>query len=170
MPHRLPCLGVDWGNVIIDHMGFGTTDEFVLTRDYNTIWAMPGVMESLAWLSRERFENRIFVAYNATNVVDQKVFAWLDRHRFHQLTGIPPSRVHRSWDGRDKSDLCRKYGATHFVDDRLEVLGMIQKVVPHLYLFRHQPQEVAKFEKDIPLTRVNQINSWPELAQKILSS
>jgi len=46
------CLGIDLGNVIIDHVGFGTTPEFFQTGDYNIIPPVSGVFDALLRLNQ----------------------------------------------------------------------------------------------------------------------
>jgi hypothetical protein len=158
-------LGIDLGNVIIDHLGFGTTPEFFQTGDYNTIPPVPGVMEALGKL-QTRFNGNIFVVYKATDVADEKILSWMKANDFYNRTGVLPSNVHRTQFGRDKSSLCVKYKATHFVDDRLEVLGHLVGKVKHLYLFRPQEQEVSEFRQTLP--HVQQFMSWDELLTVLL--
>ena len=45
-------LGVDLGNVIIDHAGFGTTSEFFHSGDYNIIPPVSGVLDALRRLNQ----------------------------------------------------------------------------------------------------------------------
>lgn len=159
-------LGVDLGNVIIDHLNFGTTPDFVRVGDYDTIPAVPGVFESLGRLHKERFNNSIFVVYNASDVADQKIVSWLNAHEFSSRTGIQPERVHRSPGGRNKSRLCEEYLATHFIDDRLEALGDLIGKVEHLYLFRPQQQEIEQYRKFLPC--VKRCTTWSEIMQLLL--
>jgi hypothetical protein len=161
------CLGVDLGNVIIDHLGFGTTNEFVQTGDYNIIPPVPGVMEALAGLNQASFNGNIFVVYKATDVAEEKILAWMKHHNFYERTGVPSSRIHRTQFRRDKSSLCEKHRATHFIDDRLEVLGHLVGKVRHLYLFRPQREEVLKFKQT--LRHIQQVvMSWDEILKALL--
>ena len=161
----MEALGVDLGNVIIDHVGFGTTPEFVRDGDYTSIPPVTGVLEALEHLQK-RFNGNVFVVYNATDVADQKIFSWLDFHDFFRKTSIPPNRVRRTNRGRDKSQICEEYGATHFVDDRLEVLGYLIGKLPQLFLFRPQQNEVAQYSHFKP--HVREVMSWEEIVYTIL--
>jgi hypothetical protein len=159
-------LGVDFGNVIIDHLGFGTTTEFFDSGDYNSIPPVPGAIEALSRLNQGRFRESIFVVYNATNVADQKIAGWLKFHNFCEKTGITKERVQRTTNGRDKSGICRKYNASCFVDDRLEVLGYLLGKVKLLYLFRPQSQEVEQHRLYLPY--VQRASTWEELITLLL--
>lgn len=162
----LESLGVDLGNVIIDHVGFGTTPEFLQFGDYNSIPAVKGVFEALERLNQERFNGNIFVVYNASDVANQKIVSWLRYHNFSKKTGIGCRRIQRTKKGRDKSSVCDIYGATHFIDDRLEVLGHLVGKVEHLYLFRPQECEVGQYEQFLPYIR--KVLSWEEILQLLL--
>ena len=161
-------LGVDLGNVIIDHVGFGTTPEFFHSGNYNIIPPVSGVLDALRRLNQERFQGSIFVVYNATDVADQKIISWLKSRDFFEQTGISPERVVRTQNGRDKSSVCKLYQATHFIDDRLEVLSHLVGKVGNLYLFRPQQKEVERYQDF--LRHVWQVNSWDDIVQSLIVS
>ena len=161
-------LGVDLGNVIIDHVGFGTTPEFFHSGNYNIIPPVSGVLDALRRLNQERFQGSIFVVYNATDVADQKIISWLKSRDFFERTGISPERVMRTQNGRDKSSVCKLHQATHFIDDRLEVLSHLVGKVGSLYLFRPQQKEVEQYQDF--LIHVWQVNSWDDIVQSLINS
>lgn len=160
-------LGVDLGNVIIDHLGFGTTTEYFAHGDYNAIPPVTGVLDALRQLNQRRFGGMIFVAYNANDVAEQKIVSWLKFHNFFNRTGISPNRINRSSQGRDKSAICKLYQATHFIDDRLEVLSHLIGKVKNLYLLRPQGDEVNRHKSY--LKKVNQMESWEALLRVLLT-
>ncbi|MDO8569365.1 MAG: hypothetical protein Q7R89_01105 [bacterium] len=159
-------LGVDLGNVIIDHVGFGTTPEFVQSGDYNVIPPMLGVIDALWQLNQERFAGNIFVVYNASDVADQKILSWLKSHDFFNRTGIYPAQMMRTKNGRDKSSVCDLFQATHFVDDRLEVLSHLVSKVKNLYLLRPQADEVRRYKDFLP--HVLLVTSWDEIVRTLI--
>lgn len=159
-------LGVDFGNVIINHVGFGTTSDFVRTGDYNIIPPVSGVFEALRHLNQERFAGNIFVVYNASDATDQKILSWLKSHDFFNRTDIYPARVMRTKNGRNKSSECDRYKATHFIDDRLEALSYLVCMVKDLYLFRSQQKEVEQYKNFLP--HVRQAMSWSEIIRLLL--
>ena len=159
------CLGVDLGNVIIDHLGFGTTPEFFQSGDYSIIPPVSGVFEALRMLSERRFGSEIFVVYNATDVADQKITSWLQFHDFFVRTGILPDRVKRTQNGRNKLSVCQAFGATHFVDDRLEVLSHLVGKIENLYLLRPQQFEVEQYKEFID--SVSRFDTWENLTQSM---
>ncbi len=159
-------LGVDFGNVIIDHVGFGTTPEFFVSGDYNSIPPVEGAFESLRLLNKEKFKGNIFVLFKATDVADHKIMSWIDHNKFCEYTGILKKRIIRNENGRDKSKMCLEFGVTHFIDDRLEVLGFLTGKVKNLYLFRPNNEEAAKFKETA--SQVHEVNDWYSLVDKIL--
>ena len=161
-------LGVDLGNVIIDHVGFGTTPEFFHSGNSNIIPPVSGVLDALRRLNQERFQGNMFVVYNASDVADQKIISWLKSRDFFEQTGISPERVVRTQNGRDKSSVCKLYQATHFIDDRLEVLSHLVGKVGNLYLFRPQQKEVEQYQDF--LIHVWQVNSWDDIIQSLINS
>lgn len=155
------CLGVDLGNVIIDHVGFGTTNEFFMTGDYNIIPPVPWVFDALRQLREKRFGNNMFVVYNATDIAAQKIVSWLELHDFFNKTGIPQDQVKKNLNGRNKSSVCEFYKTTHFVDDRLEVLSHLVGKVENLYLFKPQAQEIEQYCTFLP--NVILVETWQEI-------
>ncbi|MEK8106716.1 hypothetical protein NKG94_18920 [Micromonospora sp. M12] len=85
---------------------------------------------------------------------------WLAHHDFPARTGIPEERMHFCRTRPDKAPIARRLGLTHFVDDKLEVLGYLDSV-PHRFLFRPRRAEVARHAALLP--RVHPVQSWPEL-------
>ncbi|MEX0917435.1 MAG: hypothetical protein WDZ90_02855 [Candidatus Paceibacterota bacterium] len=160
-------LGVDLGNVIIDHNGFGTTPEFFQSGDYNIIPPVSGVFDALSQLSKERFGGNIFVAYNATDVADQKITSWLEAHDFFQKTSVSRYRVRRTQNVRNKLSLCGFYKATHFIDDRLEVMSHLIGKVENLYLLRPQESEVEQYRCFLPY--VVRVQTWQEILRLMLT-
>ncbi|MEV0154471.1 hypothetical protein AB0H57_12125 [Micromonospora sp. NPDC050686] len=83
-----------------------------------------------------------------------------DEDTFHARTGIGPDRLHFCRTRPEKGPIAARLGLTHFVDDRLEVLGYLD-TVGHRYLFRPRPAEVAAHAGHLPAVR--RVASWPEL-------
>ena len=152
-------LGVDIGGVIIDRVNDGTDTSF-FTDNYLRTTAVPGVLDALRELVEKRFGDKVFLVSKCGQRVQDKTLQWLDHHRFYDLTGIGRERVHFCRERHEKAGICEKLGITHFVDDRLEVLGNLT-TVGTLYLFHPQPDEVRRFARF--LNRVKQVDSWQEI-------
>ncbi len=157
----MEALCVDMGNVIIDHLGFGTTEQFVNEGNYCEIPPVKDVLFFLAKLNAERFKNNVYVIYNATGVADSKIDSWLDCNDFCEITKIERNRIIRSKGGRNKTGFCIEKGISHFIDDRLEVLSYLFNVVPNLFLFRGQNREIKKFK--FCLSNVKRLENWSDL-------
>ncbi|SEM08158.1 hypothetical protein [Streptacidiphilus jiangxiensis] len=130
---RLPTLGVDVGGVIVDRIAAGEDTSFFGSQPLLTP-AVCGVFEALARLAAEPFEGRVHVVSKAGPKVAANTRAWLHHHEFFARTGIPAGNVHFVRERADKGPVCRRLGITHFVDDRLDVLGHLATVA-HRYLF-----------------------------------
>ena len=158
-------LGIDFGNVIIDHLGFGTTEDYFHHGDYNLIPPVENALECLAELNRTGLFKNITVVYNATGVADMKISNWLIAHRFCEITGIPAANIFRSTHGRNKLIYCQQHGITHFVDDRMEVLNPMIGIIPFLFLLNGQAQEIAGYQTE--LNKLNVADSWSTIISTI---
>ena len=161
-------LAIDLGNVIIDHKSFGTTPEYVLSGDYRAIPEVPDSISVISQLAHGPFHSRVHVMYNASTVANEKIQEWLRHHEFSSRTGISSEKIHRSEHGRDKSALCLCHNVTHFIDDRLEVLGMLVKTVNNLFLLNAHEEEVSAFRRHLPY--VIKLSTWLEIERALNKS
>lgn len=157
-------LGVDIGGVIIDRVNDGTDTSF-FTDNYLQTTALPGVFDALRQLVEKRFGDKIFLVSKCGQRVQNKTLHWLNHHRFYDFTGIGRNHVYFCRERHEKAGICEKIGITHFIDDRLEVLGNLT-TVSTLYLFQPRPDEVRRFARF--LKYVKQVNSWQEILEKEL--
>lgn len=157
-------LGVDIGGVIIDRVNDGTDTSF-FSENYLQTTAVPEAFSALKNLVEKRFGENVHLVSKCGRKVSEKTLLWLAHHSFYDLTGIEQERVHFCRERHEKAGICEKLGITHFVDDRLEVLGNLN-TVGALYLFQPRPDEVRKFARH--LNRVKQVNSWEEIATDLL--
>ncbi len=130
---RPPTLGVDVGGVIVALTGRDEDTSFFGTQPLQTP-AVDGVFEALAALTAERFAGRVHIVSKAGPKVADNTSAWLAHHDFFGRTGIPEANLHFVRERRDKAPVCQRFGITHFVDDRLDVLAYLD-TVDHRYLF-----------------------------------
>lgn len=157
-------LGVDIGGVIIDRVNDGTDTSF-FSENYLQTTAVPEAFSALKNLVEKRFGENVHLVSKCGRKVSEKTLLWLAHHSFFDLTGIGKERVHFCRERHEKAGICEKLGITHFVDDRLEVLGNLT-TVGALYLFQPRPDEVRKFTRH--LNRVKQVNSWQEITTNLL--
>jgi hypothetical protein len=157
-------LGVDVGGVIIDRVNDDTDTSF-FGDNYLATTATPGVFEALAQLVEASFGDRVFLVSKCGQRVQDKTVAWLAHHSFYERTGISPDHVRFCRERSEKAAIASELGLTHFVDDRLEVLGYLE-TVDKLYLFQPRDKEVQKYRKH--LHRVQVVQSWAEVSAAIL--
>jgi hypothetical protein len=152
-------LGVDIGGVIIDRINNGTDTSF-FTNNYLKTTAVPGVFDALRQLRDKKFGENIYLVSKCGKVVQDKTLHWLQYNNFYDKTGINYDHVHFCRQRHEKAGICQKFGITHFVDDRLEVLGNLISV-PTLYLFQPRLKEVQKFIDFVD--RVKVVDSWEQI-------
>ncbi|HLH26276.1 MAG TPA: hypothetical protein VK066_27470 [Chloroflexota bacterium] len=157
-------LGVDVGGVIIDRVNDASDTSF-FGDNYLQTTSVPGALAALRRLNRGRFAGRVYLVSKCGARVQAKTLAWLAHHDFYGTTGIAPEHVHFCRQRQDKAGICAALGITHFVDDRLEVLGYLT-TVPARYLFRPDPAEVARYAHVLP--EVRRVESWAELLRDLL--
>ena len=157
-------LGVDIGGVIIDRANDNSDTSF-FSDNYLRTTAVPGAFDALRQLVDKRFRDNVFLVSKCGQFVQEKTLRWLDHHRFYELTGVKRDQVRFCRERNEKAGICGMIGATHFIDDRLEVLGNLTRV-KNLYLFQPRPHEVRRFSHF--LNRVTQVNSWQEILQREL--
>ncbi len=157
-------LGVDIGGVIIDRINDGTDTSF-FSENYLHTTEVPGVFEALRRLVAEKFGDKVFLVSKCGQRTSDKTLAWLEYHDFHRITGVGSDAVHFCRERHQKAPICQKLGITHFVDDRLEILGRLA-TVSTLYLFQPNSKEIRKFAQF--LSRVHQVQSWQEILDKEL--
>lgn len=158
-------LGVDFGGVIsqgtardADTSFFG--DNFLETP------ATEGSFEVLAALNTDGpYAGNVHVVSKCGPEIERKTRLWLEYHGFHEQTGIPVEHLHFTPNRQGKEPIARALGVTAFIDDKLEVLGIVAPSVPNLFLFNPSRQEVEPHAG--ALDRAVVVNNWEEL-QEIL--
>jgi hypothetical protein len=137
----IPTLGIDIGRVIVGAADpQGDADTSFLSGDDEAALATPiteGAIDSIAELV-QAFEGRVWLVSKCGPRIQALTRRWLRRQRFHELTRVREDRVRFCLKRPEKREHCAVIGATHFVDDRLDVLQHLHGLVPNLYLFGHQ--------------------------------
>ena len=82
------------------------------------------------------FTGRVWLVSKCGPRIQQLTRRWLQRQSFYERTGVRQDRVRFCLKRPEKRDHCAAIGATHFVDDRLDVLDHLAGLVPRL--FGHQ--------------------------------
>jgi hypothetical protein len=159
-------LGVDIGGVIIDRVSEDDRAQTMGAHGYAAAAEVEGACEAIARLAQQRFRERIWLVSRCDEPRESVLMNWLERRGFFGSTGIPSNQVLFCRQRHEKAAICRQLGATHFIDDRLEVLSHLVGTVPHLYLFRSRASDVDRFRRFLP--HVRSINRWGELVDALL--
>lgn len=154
---RMRRLGVDIGGVIIEPADEDADTSF-FGAHYLRTPMVDGAFDALAALGPAFDE--VHLVSKCGEGTERRTREWLAHHDFPTRTGIPVERVHFCRTRPDKAPIARRLGLTHFVDDKLEVLGYLDSV-PYRFLFRPRPAQVAAHAALLP--RVHRVESWPEL-------
>jgi hypothetical protein len=161
----LNTIGIDVGGVIMDRVNDDTDTSFFTENFLNTT-STPDTVETVKRLIDLKFGEHAYIVSKCGKKIQDKTLRWLEHHRFYERTGLKPERVHFCRKREEKAGICKELGITHFIDDRLEVLGYLIPHVEHLFLFRAGEDEVSKFRHHLP--RVKRVESWKEVEKLIL--
>lgn len=161
-------LGVDIGNVIINHRPIANSnDETWWNEKYSTIPAADDVWACLEKLKEEKFGDNIFLISKIKEGQELRTLKWLADNNFFERTGIKKENVFFCHKRAEKEAICRAHNVQYFIDDRLEVLSHMIGGVANLYLFQPDPKEVEEFKQFLP--KVTRAESWKEVTEKILN-
>lgn len=152
-----PIIGVDIGNVIskID------TDEG--GRKSYLQHQIKGAFDGVRTL-HQIFEGQICLISKCGVITQVRTREWLAKSLFFETTGVNPNYVFFCEERKQKGLICDYLGVTHFIDDRLEVLGYL-KTVPNKFLFSPSEREIAKNVEH--LKDVMRVENWEELLKVI---
>ena len=152
-------IGIDIGKVIVGR----DTDEYEAGKSQTEI---PGARETIAKLVADFGYKNVFLVSKAGALKQIETRIWLAENNFYRDTEINPHNVIFCLHRADKAKICKSLNLTHFIDDRLEVLSHMIDVVPHLYLFNPQPEEMSKFSEYIKYVYV--VKNWIEVKERLL--
>ncbi len=160
---RLPVLGIDVGGVLVDRVAEGSDTSFFGDRPMDTP-AVAGALDAVAELVG-LFEYRVHIVSKAGPKIAELTRRWLGSRGVTGVGGIPLGNVHFVRKRPEKHPICERLGVTHFVDDRLDVLGHLT-TVDQRYLF------IGGLGDHEPPTQVpgwaTVIDAWPRLMGLLL--
>lgn len=157
-------IGVDIGGVVIARLGAGTdADTSFRSADFLATDLVDGALDGLRAL-HERFDGRVYLVSKAGVRTEHRTRRFLQAHDLTGRTGVPAWNVWFCRRRPDKAEIATELGLTHFVDDRLEVLGYLD-AVPHRLLFRPDPAEVRRYPDVLPAVTV--LSTWPEVLSAV---
>jgi len=135
------CLGLDFGGVILPSTQSNSAGEenFLDAKLELAVRMIPteGCFESLKKLSSQ-FLGKICIISKATPEIRRKTWEWIRYNEFTQRTGIEPAHIRFCRDRRGKIDLCKELGVSHYIDDQIAVLDLLEGTVSHRYLFSNE--------------------------------
>lgn len=152
-----PVIGVDIGGVLISRSDERTDTSF-FGKNYLESIEVEGAFNALKSLGNSGFE--VHLVSKCGDEIQRKTRNWLSHHDFYKRTGVNESNIWFCKARNEKAAICANIGATHFVDDRLEVLSYLTNV-SNLFLFDATEKEVRKFQHALPM--VTRVSTWSEL-------
>lgn len=158
-------LGIDIGNVIINHRLTDKDDKTLHEERYSTIPAAEGVFDAIKKLNDEKFQGNIFLISKCTPWAQEKILAWLEDNNFYTKTGVKPENVFFCRERQEKDKICSDNNISYFVDNRLEVLSHMVNIVPHLFLYQPDQAEIDEFKQFLP--KVTRVESWSDIVEEI---
>lgn len=159
-------LGIDIGNVIIEHRGRDPQgkDKLLYDNDYSRLFATVGAMVAIEKLNKY-FNGNVCLISKLPESSEIKVVNWLKDNKFFEQTGMSKN-VFFIRERKGKYNICERMGITHFIDDRLEVLSHMITTVPNLYLYNPDEEEV--YESWIFREYVSICKDWNEIIKSII--
>lgn len=139
-------LGIDIGRVIIVGDQPGGDTNFIGGGIDDVLRTPPidGAFHAIARLT-ERFGGNVWLVSKCGRRMEEKTRLWLAHHRFFERTGVAAEQLRFCRERPQKRDHAEELGLTHFVDDRADVLEHLRGLVPHLFLFGPQRDEVPEW-------------------------
>jgi len=136
-------LGIDIGRVIIGAADDdGSADTSFLSGGEDRAMQTPATPDAYEVIAElvERFSGAVWLVSKCGPRIQARTRHWLTHHRFFERTGIAPTHLRFCLQRHQKLNHCLEIGATHFIDDRLDVLRHLRGHVSNLYLFGAQRQ------------------------------
>jgi hypothetical protein len=93
----------------------------------------------------ERTGGHVYVVSKCGPRIATLTLAWMEHQRFFELTGVERRNVFFVRKRPEKRDVAARHGLTHFVDDRLDVLGAMVGLVPRLVWFGGNAREAPEW-------------------------
>lgn len=134
-------IGIDIGGVIIDK-GNDREDTSLFGPKYLEARAVVGAISAIQKLNQEVFLGEVYLVSKCGEKVEERSREWLKANAFHEKTGVPQSRLRFCRERADKAPIARELGLTHFIDDKVEVLGYMRGIVANRILFNPRPNDL----------------------------
>lgn len=143
------------------------SDTSLFGPDYLEAKAVEGAFDGVRALVEGRFLKNVYLVSKCGSETQRRTRRWLEYHDFFASTGVPANHVQFCLQREGKVPICRRLGVTHFVDDRLEILGYLADAgVGNLFLFDPLDSEVKQHSAH--LSKVNRTDDWESLLKALL--
>lgn len=155
-------LGIDIGRVIIAPGDTAQDTSFLHGTEADAMRTppSPGAFETIAELVAA-LEGRVWLVSKCGPRIQDRTRRWLAHHRFFARTGMPQGQLRFCRKRHEKAPICAQLGLEAFIDDRPDVLGPMEGVVPWRYLFG--PQRRGGHRAGLIAVR-----DWDEVAAQLL--
>lgn len=137
-------IGIDIGGVIIDRIRNDESDTSLFGENYLNAFSVKDAFDAIKTLNAGVFKDQVFVISKCGQNIERKSREWLAHNKFPEITGVPMEKVHFCRTRAEKAPIAKELGLTHFVDDKLEVLGYMRDVVRNRILFNPDILEMKK--------------------------
>lgn len=128
-----PCIGIDFGGVIVRQARSHRGDTQVELNDGVEI-AHEGVFQAVHECVVAS-GGAVWIVSKAGSRTEARTREWLRKVEFYERTGMSPANLRFCRSRPDKAPICRDLGITHFIDDKIHVMQILRGIVPHLFLF-----------------------------------
>lgn len=150
--------GIDIGRVVV--AGDGPDTSFFKSDDSAMLVPpVKGVFEGVAAIVARAGADNVWLVSKCGPAIQKRSLAWLDNHGFWTTTGMRPDHIRFCLTRPEKAEIAKDLGLTHFVDDRQDVIGSMQGIVKHRFLFGPQKHPVDKPE----MIGIAIVATWTEL-------
>lgn len=148
----------------IDIVGVLADDKkpFIRAGEYVIFSLMKDAIEVVGRIVNKFGAENVFIVSRVTS--HQTALAtgiWMETHQFLQKTKLPLENVHLCTRHGEKTEVAKKLGITHFIDNKLNVLDYFDDNV-ELLAFRVEKSEAEEYPG--LLQRIIFIDSWQEIA------
>jgi hypothetical protein len=151
-------IGVDIGGVITDPPPGVDHEDFLGGRSHLLIQKVKDSFNVIRVLNEK---HRVILVSKARPVTQRKTTEWLRHHQFFKVTGMSERDVYYTLSRDDKTRIAEREGVTHFIDDKLEVLGYMYGIVPNLFCFQCHPLQKQRYP--FIYQKVRHVTTWEEL-------
>lgn len=151
-------LGLDFGGVIVPVLSTTGPDDTVFGPGRQA--PIAGAVESVRELV-DLTGGQVWIISKARERMEHRTREWLQESGFHSTTGLRASHVRFCRERVHKKPICEELAITHFVDDRVHTMQILQGTVEHLYRFA--PENDRRFTPGF----ATHVSSWAELMSRI---